>query len=54
VVCIGAMTGVFCQRFIGAEGSAALCVRLEVDGFVVEELKLSLWLAAGRVCRHGT
>jgi hypothetical protein len=29
-------------------------VRLEVDGPVVEELKLSLWLAAGRVCWRGS
>ena len=54
VVFIGAATGVFCRRFVGAEGSAAMCVRLEEDGPVVEEFELSFWLAAGRNFCRGT
>jgi hypothetical protein len=54
VACIGAMTGVLCRRFVGTGGSATFFVRLEVDGPVVEELELSLWLGAGRVCWRGT
>jgi hypothetical protein len=44
---------IFCRRFVGAGGRRP-SVRLEIDGPVVEEFELSLWLAVGRDFWHDT
>jgi hypothetical protein len=46
--CIGAKTGAFCRRLVGVGEPAALCVRLENEGPMVEEFEFPLWLAVGR------
>jgi hypothetical protein len=40
--CIGAMTGAFCRRLVGAWGSTTRHVHLEDDGLLVEEFELTL------------
>ena len=53
-VCVDATTGVFCRSKAGAGGSTVVCVQLEDDHPVVEELELSLKIAVGYGIWHGT
>jgi hypothetical protein len=48
VVFFGAAKGALRGSFVGSDGSPTVCVRLEGDGPLAEELVLLLVLAAGR------